>query len=315
MPKHLSFAEEISDKLNISYDSAYRRIRGEKPLTLDEIGILSSEFKVSLDQFFDIGEGNNLAFTANYIDRDKADIDGFLKGVLRNMEYFNSFKEKEIIYINRDFPIFHSFMFPELASFKYYFWSRYNLNYADFKKGSHSTPKDLNEVSIKTGIQISNIYIKIPSTEVWNLDSINLSLQQIEYCRESRIFASDQDVVDIYNCLHKLINHIEEQVDAGTKFSYGKPVDSGGAKYRVFINEFIAGDNTVIVQLDNTRLVSLNHNALNYMMTSDKKFVDYTWQTVQNLLRKSTLISETGEKQRTLFFDKLRSRINESMKR
>ena len=36
LPGHLSFVDEISDLLEISNDSAYRRIRGEKELSLKE---------------------------------------------------------------------------------------------------------------------------------------------------------------------------------------------------------------------------------------------------------------------------------------
>ncbi len=34
---HLSLVDEVAELLNISNDSAYRRIRGEKPLSFEEI--------------------------------------------------------------------------------------------------------------------------------------------------------------------------------------------------------------------------------------------------------------------------------------
>ena len=37
LPPHLSVVDEIAEVLNISNDSAYRRIRGEKPIALEEI--------------------------------------------------------------------------------------------------------------------------------------------------------------------------------------------------------------------------------------------------------------------------------------
>ena len=37
LPSHLSLVDEIADLLNISPDSAYRRIRGEKPIDFEEI--------------------------------------------------------------------------------------------------------------------------------------------------------------------------------------------------------------------------------------------------------------------------------------
>jgi hypothetical protein len=43
--------DEVADLLNISNDSAYRRIRGEKPIALEEMQKLATHFKISLDQF------------------------------------------------------------------------------------------------------------------------------------------------------------------------------------------------------------------------------------------------------------------------
>lgn len=37
LPSHICLVDSIADLLKISYDSVYRRIRGEKPLEFDEI--------------------------------------------------------------------------------------------------------------------------------------------------------------------------------------------------------------------------------------------------------------------------------------
>src|SRR5579871_2321816 len=62
LPQHLSLVDEIADLLNISTDSAYRRIRGEKPVSFDELRTLCSHFKVSLDQLFHI-QSDSFIFT------------------------------------------------------------------------------------------------------------------------------------------------------------------------------------------------------------------------------------------------------------
>jgi len=41
---HLSLVDEISELLEISYDSAYRRIRGEKALSMGELSKVSQHF-------------------------------------------------------------------------------------------------------------------------------------------------------------------------------------------------------------------------------------------------------------------------------
>ena len=56
----------LSEKLNISNDSAYRRIRGEKIMTLDEILILSTKFNISLDETIGQSKNNIVAFSFDF---------------------------------------------------------------------------------------------------------------------------------------------------------------------------------------------------------------------------------------------------------
>jgi len=49
LPSNISFVHEISESLEISYDSAYRRIRGEKELSLTELLRLCSKYAISVD--------------------------------------------------------------------------------------------------------------------------------------------------------------------------------------------------------------------------------------------------------------------------
>lgn len=50
VPPNIALVDVVADVLKISNDSAYRRIRGEKPISLDEVGILATHFKISIDQ-------------------------------------------------------------------------------------------------------------------------------------------------------------------------------------------------------------------------------------------------------------------------
>jgi hypothetical protein len=47
---HISLADELCDFLDISHDSAYRRIRGEKPLSLSELKVVCEKYNIALDQ-------------------------------------------------------------------------------------------------------------------------------------------------------------------------------------------------------------------------------------------------------------------------
>lgn len=314
LPAHVSLPDVISDYLNISNDSAYRRIRGEKALTLDEIEVLVTKTKVSLDQFFNLSSNSTeISFTGKLIDREVFDFENYLTGIANQLKVFDEAAKKEMYLFNKDIPIFMHFMFPELATFKSYFWSRFNLNNSKFNKGQF-----LIEDYIKNfrtiGKKIADLYLKIPSTEVWSLDCINTTIKQIEYYRQSKIFKSTEDVVTIYNCLEQMIDHIEQQVECGCKFNYCKP-EITGVKYKFFINDYIIGDNTILVELDDQRIVFLVNNVINYLRSTSPVFVDYSFQTMDIVLKKSTLISEIGEKDRESFFEHFREKIFEKKKR
>jgi len=312
LPPHLALVDAIAEQLNLSNDSAYRRIRGEKHLTFDEIQILASHYKISLDSFLHL-ESDSLIFWGKNIDRITFDFEKYLQGIVRQLEYFISFTQKQMFYLNMDIPIFHHFMFPELAAFKCYFWGRYDLDYAKFNKDQFLI-EDYIDIFNTTGKKISDLYLQIPSVEIWNLDCINTTIRQIEYYRETRIFKSQQDIENVYDCLEKLVNHIEKQVEYGYKFPPGKPEQENKIKYSVYINEFNLGDNTIIVELDGEKMVFLNHSVINYIMTNKQEFTNYTFETLKILLKKSMLISEISERDRRLFFHTLRERIHERRK-
>ena len=309
LPDHISLVYEVSELLNISNDSAYRRIRGEKPITFDEIELLAKHYKVSLDRFLHL-QTKAVLFRGNYINRDNFEFENYLKGIVEQLSVFLEAKEKEMFYMNKDIPIFHHFMFPELAAFKCYFWCRYNLNTPKYNKGQFLI-SDFMDSFNSTGKKISEMYLQIPSTEIWNLDCINTTIRQIDYYRESKIFKSDEDIKTVYNCLEKLVDHIEQQAEAGYKFPYRRPNENKKVKYSIFINEFVLGDNTVIAHIDDKKIVFVIHSIINYISTMDEEFVGYLSDTLHILLKKSTLISEVGEKDRELFFDQLRYRIHE----
>ncbi|MDP5106899.1 MAG: hypothetical protein NWQ31_12100, partial [Polaribacter sp.] len=49
IPENVSFIDEIADVLDISYDAAYRRIKGKTSLTLSESLQLSNRFNFNLN--------------------------------------------------------------------------------------------------------------------------------------------------------------------------------------------------------------------------------------------------------------------------
>jgi hypothetical protein len=312
LPPHLSLVDEIAELLNVSNDSAYRRIRGEKGISFDEIGTLCSHFKISLDQLFHLNSESFL-FSGNLADNRNFTFDLHMKGMLGQLKYVNSFERRELMYLNKDIPIFHFFHYHEMAAFKFFFWMKAILQYPLFNKSLFATD-DFIEALHATSGKIVEEYNKVPSQEVWNVENIHSTIRQIEYCKDTKVFKSAEDILGLYDCLDKTIDHIEKQAELGYKFSLTTKQPVAGAPYKLFVNEFVLGDNTLCAILNDTKVVYLNHSVLNFIMTKDIAFTEYTYLHYQNIIRKSTLISDVGERERSRFFNTMREKIHNRKK-
>ena len=310
---HLSLVDEVSEILNISNDSAYRRIRGEKPLTFEEINVLCSHYHVSMDQLFHL-KNDSFLFSGPLTNKDNFNFEMYLEYLLKQLNYFNSFEHRELYYISKDIFIFHSFGFHELTVFKIFFWMKTILQHP-FNGKDIFVLESLSESVYKMASKLSEAYNKLPSVEIWTDDSINATIRQIDYYRQSEIFPSDVYALKVYKSLLDMIDHIEVQAEAGCKFPVGGKPSAASASYRFYVNEFTLGDNCNMAVLNDTKVVYINHTLLNVIMTKDPVFTEYTYQYAQNIMRKSTLMSNVGEKERRKFFNGMREKVEKRINR
>ncbi|MFI5162637.1 MAG: helix-turn-helix domain-containing protein [Sphingobacteriales bacterium] len=309
LASHLSFVDEVAELLNISNDSAYRRIRGEKPMGLDEIQVLCNKYHVSLDQLLQI-KTNTVIFTDDRVDHLSSGFNKWLQFVSHSLAIFNVMQNPFMYWYSKDLPVFSFIPFPELTAFKFFFWKRTLLGYPDLARQKfNGVEADIESIEITK--KIDELYAKIPSIDIWNGESINATINQIEFYRQSNVFSGDDVLFKVYSQLEDLVNHLELQAETGKKLSYSKPDMFTNVTYEAYINETLIGDNTICVRSDNIQVTFINHNGLNFMSTQDKGFCDFTYQHLQNVIRKSTHISVVGEKERVMFFHKLRAKIQE----
>src|SRR6476660_5693727 len=101
IPPTLSATEEIAKVLDVSVDSVYRRVRGEKSISLDELYKLCSYYKISLDQLMNLQTGAFM-FRGNFLNSKTFRFEDYLKGTIRDLSYMNSFKNVDFYYLCKD---------------------------------------------------------------------------------------------------------------------------------------------------------------------------------------------------------------------
>ncbi len=307
IPAGVSAADEIARILGISPDSAYRRMRGEKPVTIDELQKLCTHYKLSVDQLMNL-QTDAFIFQGRLLNHQTFRFDEYLRNVLQVMNIMISFNERQFFYLCKDIPLFHHFHLKEIAAFKYYFWMRTILQMPDFvnKKVKLSAyPEEYFEMGNKS----LNIYNQLEGYELWNLESLNSTIRQIDFYSDSQLFESREDAFMVYDAMEKLVLHLQKQAELGYKFTYGDENMTPLGKFHVYFNEVLLLDNSMLAVLNNMKITYMVHSGMNFMLSRDINFCENMHNYVQNLIRKSTLLSVVNEKERLRFFNRLKEKL------
>jgi len=312
LPPHIPLVDAVADILHISADSAYRRIRGETPVVLDEARCLCRHFKLSLDQILDVQSGSIL-FQDVRINKHSYPYEKYLAELILQLEHSNGFVQKEIIYVSKDLPLFHNFYFTPLSAFRYFFWMKTIYEHPDFKDREFSTaclPPGIEKLCL----QLLKAYQFIPSTEIWNAESINSMISQVEFYKDSGLFASAADIKDVYSSMEETVSHVRDQTEAGCKFMPGESSRVKKHNFNLLYNRVVLGDNSILIVTDGQMNLYINYGGLNYLNTRDESYCKLYYNDMLNIRKRSTLLSMTGEKQRNIFFETLLSKIRSRTK-
>lgn len=307
LPATVSFIDAIADALHISNDSAYRRVRGETPLVLEEVKVLCQRFSISLDALMQT-TADAVIFKPVLVNNVNFTFDAYLSGLVQSLNHVKSFRQKEILYLSKDIPVFHYFHSKPLFAFRYFFWMKTILQHPDFADKTFSMQHVSPAIEAKAR-EVATLYKDIPSTEIWNSEGINSMLAQIEYYKETLGFTTSRDIAMLYEGLRETIEHISNQAECGCKFLPGENAALQQNNYNLFFNHVVIGDNTLLVMLDGKKTVYINYDVLNYIYTSDEAFCNDTYHRLQNLMRRATILSSVSEKQRRIFFNGLLKKI------
>lgn len=302
-----SFVHTIAELLHVSYDSAYRRIRGEKIISVDELYKLSKAFDISIDSLFEVKNGKTV-FNSVSIEPGSVTLKQWLERILQNLQALQLDPSSSVVYAAKDAPFFHYFHIPELAAFKMFFWEKTLFRIPGYENKKF----DLNETHadlLETGKKILLAYSKINVTEIWNEDTFYIILRQLEYYYVAGYFKNKADLQVLFDKLTSWIHHLEKQAELGYQFIYGLEPNGIPRTFKLFENEVVLNDNTVLMKTNKARMSFLTYNVINLLTTEDPVFCNKIEFFLDGVLQKSTQISSSAAKARKRFFNQLTNQV------
>lgn len=310
LPSNLSMANVVADELDISIDSAYRRIRGESDLSLTEFDSLASKYAVSTDAVLSKSH-NSVHFEYRFIDPENFGFENYFNSLTEDIKSFEKFGLKEMIYVALDLPLFYYFLFPKLASFKVFFWERNVFNFPDIHEQRFNFDL-ISDSYLEKSHSMLKIYQSVPTIEIWSEETLNSTLRQINFYNEIGIFENKQDILEILEDVKKVVNHLQKQAELGHKFYPGNEelINGKADSFKIYHNEITLTENVVLVKLENFNVVHIGHNVLNMLTTNNQAFYDDALFFAERVMKNSTLMSVSAEKERKRFFNLLHHKID-----
>ena len=246
--------------------------------------------------------GNEIEYFAKY-----------MQSTLQDMKIIHSAKQRQIIYACEDIPIFHNLYYSDIAAFKMFYWMKSILNVSELEDKKFNSDEISDSIK-EIGKEVYKLYTEIPSIEIWTDTTIHSTVKQIRFYWVSGIFESNEDALKVCRSLKEEVQVIQKQAETGSKVLIPGKDPIYNNNYELFFSEIEITNNTVLVKLNETKMVYIGHQTFNTMSTSNKTYCNETDAWLENIIKKSTPLSGVSEKHRYQFFKNSIATIDDLIK-
>jgi hypothetical protein len=305
-----SFVDEIADVLDIGYDAAYRRINLKTSLSLEESVKLAKHYKISLNKLFEVGDTNTILTNLSPPIHNKEGLETWLNQSYNSVFPLTKLKSSSIIYSAKDIPLFHTLKDSYLSRYKIYVWLKdvdtdMTKNKITFDDFINTIPDSLLESAFKLG----EVYKDINITEIWNNTTINGSLQQVLYYFEAGMLSKDLALL-ICDDIDDVITHVEEQAIKQSLIG-----SKNKSSYQLYVNDIHTMSNTIMVKTPVQKVFFTPFTVISYFKIEHQPTCELMFEFFEKQMSISKLLVNAGEKDRSLFFNRMHQKINKLRKR
>jgi hypothetical protein len=301
---NIKLAKPISEILNVSENAAYRKLNGETALSIEEFFTLANHYTININNINK--QPGNFVFSGNLVYNDIASVTQYF---IDSMEHLQMIENNNgVLYnLSKDIPLFYYFHYRELGWFKVFFMLKYILLDPKFKDQKF----DINfadENLLQKAKEYSYSYQQINTAEVWNVESVNTTLHQLEFACTTGIISDINLVEKIITQFEQVLQLIQLQAEKGLKYNYQQLKTHNKASFTLYHNDLYLAHNSYLLEIAKNRIAFVSFGVFNYMHTQDESFSNYTYEHWQNIKSKSISLLD-NDPEREMFFTKLFQKI------
>jgi hypothetical protein len=304
IPEQYRLVDVVGELLDLSPDSAYRRIRGEKELSLSELQKLCEKFNLSMDAILNYNSNQGTLF--QYTSVNMADPESYIRYIERlshSLTELLTVEDKELFFTAQDIPFYHFLNYTELLFFKLYVWydilNRERLSFENF-----CDKLDRDRI-LPVYRQMFRAYMQIPSKEIWTHQTVDTILRLLDFYMETGAFNTKETVFLLLNQLSQLLDTVHEYAKDGYK---------DGERKKTFFDLYICSvdleNNFMLTRRENRLACTIKLYTVNSITTDNVALCHETLKWINDLILKSTLISGTSVKEQFRFFQTSTNKID-----
>jgi hypothetical protein len=312
LQKHMatiSLPDLLAEQFHISLSAAYRRINGETPLTFDELSWLLATYPMSLESTL---RPNTIRYTVPALHAQPQSPGAYLDLIEKDLTVLAAEPTCLIQYMANEIPFFYYLLLPEMAYFKLYMWSFTVWQI----EGAATQPFDIE--AFRKDVNLNNqikklivLYSSVASEEIWNINMLDTTLNQIQYCQDTNRFNDPADALFLVEKLKELTEKLKGIVAASKKLhdhSTNKPI----AFNHIWYNEIFHNNMFIIANLPQAHILYSAFDVPNFIKSIEPAMTHYGTEFFNRTKNLSAqLDSPTNSRQATKFFTRLKQRINQ----
>ncbi|MDR2138076.1 MAG: hypothetical protein LBP50_00765 [Tannerella sp.] len=302
LPEQYRLVDVVEESLQVSTDSAYRRIRGDKELSFSELRKLCHSFHLSMDELLNYDSAQGALFCFASI---KAEPANYLRYIEQLSEIFGvlaAAEDREMFFTAQDIPFYHFLNQEMLLLFKLYVWydsfTPERISFREF----HSR-MDL-EACRSLHEQLLWKYRQVPSGEIWTDQTVNAILRPLDFYLEIGAFDSRETALLLLRQLLELLDGVSLSAQTGYKDPERR------TPFSLYLCSIDPGSNMMLIRCGSEWTCTVKLYTINRVTTNNITLCEETRKWINNLILKSTLISGgTSERERLNFFRTAKDRV------
>ena len=301
---------ELMELLDISRASVYKRLKGEILLNTVELETIIQHFEINTYQLFTKRENMVSMFIPEKA-KDGDPILHFLRPIRDQILAIAQQNNAVITFLAVSFPVFYSFLYPELAIFKFYVYRN------SVWQPTHAKIPPLaiahmsrNQEYMNLFADIRNAFGHINSVEVWTGDFYQSTINELKFYLECELFTDPNEALVVMDALAKTIENISTMVMAGNKSVMCRnPERNEGAELDLYYNDSGHFGSTIIADSEKIKLVYLTYDQPNYLVSGDPLLFTDTKTWTGKVVKKSSPISKLGTLDQVKYFNNIREKM------